>query len=168
MATGMTWWNNGTFPCNSTQGPWRGLSPSCFKQTTLQGVIKGAFLYWMYWELSCSLSLGHCCLIKSASVPYLNLSVRAAVNQRAGVWRQGSRGAGSLQILYLPQKALLSLKELLLKCLRRVWSKEQLLKSRLNQETFDFYYRSKIIFVLPLLVVINQKVFQNWYHCFNP
>lgn len=58
--------------------------------------------------------------------------------------------------------------ELVAKCLRRVWSKDQLLKSRLKQEMFSFYYMSKIIFVIPLLVVINQRVFQNSYHCFNP
>lgn len=50
----------------------------------------------MYWELSCSLSLGHCCLVKSAPVPCLNLSAGAAVNQRDGIRRQGSSGAASL------------------------------------------------------------------------
>lgn len=54
------------------------------------------------------------------------------------------------------------------KCLRRVWSKGQLSKSRLNQKMLGFYYMSKIIFVFPLVVVINQRVFLNWYHCFNP
>lgn len=54
------------------------------------------------------------------------------------------------------------------KCLRRVCSKDQLSKSRLNQKMLGFYYMNKIIFVFPLLVVVNQRVFQNWHHCFNP
>lgn len=123
----------------------------------------------MYWELSCSLSLGHCCLIKSAPVPCLNLSAGAAVNQRDGVRRQGSSGAASLfSPDPVPATESFAVPELVAKCLRRVWSKDHLLKSRLNLETFGFYYMSKVVFVLPLLLVMNQRIFQNWYHCFSP
>lgn len=124
----------------------------------------------MYWERSCSLSLGSCLLIKSAAMPCLNLLAGAAVSQRNLVWRHSSSDAALLfPIIAGPamQSALLSL----------IVNGKRLEKSH-SQKTNPSnqgWTQKCLVYIIWVksslsshcLEMIDQRVFQNWYHCFN-
>lgn len=137
----------------------------------------------MYWELSCSFSLGSCLLIKSAAIPCLNL-LGAAISQSNLVWRDSSSDAALLfpaGTAPATQSALLSLR-VNGKMLEESHSQKTNSSSqRLTQKCLAFIMILKVsqlrwfcasVWVKShlsshSLEVIDQRVFQNCYHCFN-